>query len=148
MSKSGKNIAIAKFKRSKRIYRETFVFDNIDEEIKKDILSKIQLSGDYCVIVRYHDLNDWFLLSLNSLFLSCDKNKGYEQIEYRSIIDIIPNINLEELNKSKDFKFVNSIDVVTLKEKRRIVLVEPGTAGIIIGILRYFRQSANSEPIT
>ena len=135
MNDSVKKIAISKFKRGQVDYRETASFDDLSELIKQEILKRTNLQTEECVIVRYLSEKKWLLISLSSLFIKLEDS--CEKIDYNIIVSMQPNINLHLLNKTNKFTYSDSLIIITKTEDHKVVYLEPGTVGVLIGVIKY-----------
>lgn len=133
MPKSIKNIIVAKYKREKGELTQTFAFDEISESLQNEILSRTELSIEECLILRFVNNENWFLLSLDSIIIN--QNKNYQVIKYDDIIKVEPNVDLERLNKSGPYK----IDEVKLicDTYEKVLDIEPGSWAVIVSIFLY-----------
>lgn len=137
MPKSLKNIISAKFNREVKFSKQTCVFEKIDQEIQTFILSKAKLSLDQCIIIRYVTPQNWFLITID--FLLINIGETCEQIPYKHLIKVRPNIDLDKLNKTTNFNQVNINSIIIYHDSVEVIMeVEAGTAAVIVGILQYF----------
>ena len=136
MPKSIKNIVIAKFKRERGAFNQTFVFDELDKTIQNYILSKTSLTIEKCLITTFINNEDWFLLSSDRIIIN--QEKEYKEIKYSSIVRVEPYFDLDRLNRSGPFK-IDKIRIVC-ENYQKIINVEPNSWGIIVSIFMYLKQ--------
>lgn len=98
---------------------------------------KTKLSIEQCIIIRYDTPQNWFLITIDSIFINIGER--CEQIAYKDLIKVRPNIDLDQLNKKTNFNKVNINSIIIYHDSVEVIMeVESGTAAVIIGILQYF----------
>lgn len=133
-----KNIVAAKFKRSQVDSNSISLFESLDEEKQRTILNFAKIPDYRCFIVQWINSNNWLLLA--DTFLINYKDDVLTTIDYVNINTTEPVIDMDSLNNSRKIHKVNTIQINYNLNDNYHLLLEIGTVGTILSLLRFLIQ--------